>query len=228
MDSSGKFVKELLSWNLLWVWIWANQPIHSFLVGCLNPCLQRTSVRVVLPNLWVRHMVTTNKIESMKANCDHCKLQLLPTLQCIIIGQDRVVVVVINASYPSLSLENRTTECEVHSSTTKTVVVYVYTPLQSTWSRSLLGVDFDNAGKYYSHFAFPIVMLLSIDFYSCNIWDSSGKDINASEARRLKQSIPSATVRYFPNCNGALLLVIIIPSSSCDVVWYSNGCDMLI
>ena len=29
--------------------IWANQPIHSFLVGCLNPCLQGTSERVVLP-----------------------------------------------------------------------------------------------------------------------------------------------------------------------------------
>ena len=26
--------------------IWANQPTPSFLVGCLNPCLQRTSVRV--------------------------------------------------------------------------------------------------------------------------------------------------------------------------------------
>ena len=221
MDSSGKFVKELLSWNSLWVWIWANQPIHSFLVGGLNPCLQRTSVRVVLPNLWVCHMVTTNKIESMKANCDHCKLQLLQ-LYNVIVGQDRVVVVVINASYPSLSLENRATLINHQNGGC------VYTPLQSTWSRSLLGVNFDNAGKYYSHFAFPIAMLLSIDFYSCNIWDSSGKDINASEARRLKQSIPSATVRYFPNCKGALLLVIIIPSSSCDVVWYSNGCDMLI
>ena len=32
------------------------QPIHSFLVGCLNPCLQETSVHVVLPqpfrNVW--------------------------------------------------------------------------------------------------------------------------------------------------------------------------------
>ena len=26
-----------------------NRPIHSFFVGCLNPCLQRTSVRVVSP-----------------------------------------------------------------------------------------------------------------------------------------------------------------------------------
>ena len=26
--------------------IWANQPIYSFLVGSLNPCLQGTSVRV--------------------------------------------------------------------------------------------------------------------------------------------------------------------------------------
>ena len=29
--------------------IWANQPIHSFLVGCLNPCLQVTIVVVGLP-----------------------------------------------------------------------------------------------------------------------------------------------------------------------------------
>jgi hypothetical protein len=28
---------------------WANQPIHSFLVGCLNPCLQGTSARVGSP-----------------------------------------------------------------------------------------------------------------------------------------------------------------------------------
>ena len=30
-------------------WIWANQPIHLFFVGCINPCLQGTSVRVALP-----------------------------------------------------------------------------------------------------------------------------------------------------------------------------------
>ena len=45
----------------------------------------------------------------MKANYNHHKLELLPTLQCIIttlqVGQGRVVVVVINASYPSLSLK---------------------------------------------------------------------------------------------------------------------------
>ena len=29
--------------------IWANQSIHSFVVGCLNPCLQETCVQVVLP-----------------------------------------------------------------------------------------------------------------------------------------------------------------------------------
>jgi hypothetical protein len=36
----------------LWAKIWANQPIHSFLVGCLNPCLQGTSVWVGLPQPW--------------------------------------------------------------------------------------------------------------------------------------------------------------------------------
>ena len=30
--------------------IWANQPIHSFLVGCLKPCLQGTNVHVGSPN----------------------------------------------------------------------------------------------------------------------------------------------------------------------------------
>ena len=34
--------------------IWANQPIHSFLVGCLKPCLQGTSVRVGLPHPYKR------------------------------------------------------------------------------------------------------------------------------------------------------------------------------
>ena len=29
--------------------IWANQPIHSFLVGYLNPCFQGTSIHVVSP-----------------------------------------------------------------------------------------------------------------------------------------------------------------------------------
>ena len=39
------------------LWIWANQLIHSFLVGCLNPCLQETNVYgLVRPNpvLWAR------------------------------------------------------------------------------------------------------------------------------------------------------------------------------
>ena len=31
--------------------IWANQPIHSFFVACLNPCLQAISVRVGSPKL---------------------------------------------------------------------------------------------------------------------------------------------------------------------------------
>ena len=31
--------------------IWANQPIHLFVGGCLNPCLQGTSVQVGSPQL---------------------------------------------------------------------------------------------------------------------------------------------------------------------------------
>ena len=34
-----------------WKEIWVNQPIHSFLVGCLNPCLQGTNVPVGSPQL---------------------------------------------------------------------------------------------------------------------------------------------------------------------------------
>ena len=132
----------------------------------------------------------------MKASYDHLKLQLLPTLECIIVGQGRVVVVVINARYPSLSLKNKT----------------LITPEKIT------------------HIV-PFRLLscsINLTFISGNIWDSSGKEINASEARKLKQCIPSAIVRYFPNCNGALLLVRIIPSSPCDVVRYYNWCDILI
>ena len=33
--------------------IWVNQPIYSFLVGCLNSCLQGTNVRVISPQPWV-------------------------------------------------------------------------------------------------------------------------------------------------------------------------------
>ena len=32
--------------------IWVNQPIHSFFVGCLNPCLQETNVKSVRPRWW--------------------------------------------------------------------------------------------------------------------------------------------------------------------------------
>ena len=39
---------ELLS-SLGFNKIWANQPKHSFLVGCLYPCLQGTNIRVVSP-----------------------------------------------------------------------------------------------------------------------------------------------------------------------------------
>ena len=35
-------------WGLAFA-IWVNQPIHLFLVGCLNPCLQGSSVWVGLP-----------------------------------------------------------------------------------------------------------------------------------------------------------------------------------
>ena len=36
--------------------IWANQPIQSFFVKCLNPCLQGTNVRVVSPQPWKQPM----------------------------------------------------------------------------------------------------------------------------------------------------------------------------
>ena len=45
--------------------IWANQPIHSFLVGCLNPCLQGTSVWVGSP----QPSMTYNKLCVNKVSC---------------------------------------------------------------------------------------------------------------------------------------------------------------
>ena len=42
-----QLVQKGVSYVLGFQTIWANQPIQSFLVGCLNPCLQGISVRVV-------------------------------------------------------------------------------------------------------------------------------------------------------------------------------------
>ena len=46
MATVGEFAITILTLSLTlsprlirWCGIWANQPIHSFLVGCLNPCL---------------------------------------------------------------------------------------------------------------------------------------------------------------------------------------------
>ena len=67
------------------LWIWAKKPIHSFLVGCLNPCLQRTSVRVGSPQPSLRQL----------DNLRICMVThfLKPNNQCLgrfsgIIGQD--------------------------------------------------------------------------------------------------------------------------------------------
>ena len=44
-----------------------NQPIHSFLVWCLNPCLQGTSVQVVLPQPgFCKHHVFFLQVHSYK------------------------------------------------------------------------------------------------------------------------------------------------------------------
>lgn len=42
-----------IKWDSYVLWIWANQPIHLFLVGCLNPFLQGTSEHVVSPPAYV-------------------------------------------------------------------------------------------------------------------------------------------------------------------------------
>jgi hypothetical protein len=46
-----KLEKSNLEIITMATWIWANQPIYSFLVGCLNLCLQETNVQVVSPQL---------------------------------------------------------------------------------------------------------------------------------------------------------------------------------
>ena len=62
---------------------WANQSIHLFLVGCLNPCLQRTNVRVVSPQplaLYVESpLVPTNLVNAkgVNGNSHHTHLWLL-------------------------------------------------------------------------------------------------------------------------------------------------------
>jgi hypothetical protein len=50
--------------------IWANQPIHSFLVGYLSPCLQGTNVRVgspqpskSMPPKWLPLILVITKLE---------------------------------------------------------------------------------------------------------------------------------------------------------------------
>ena len=57
----------------------ANQPIHSFLVGCLNPCLQGTSVRVCSPQppyVIDFNIKIINQITQMTclhaSHCHHC------------------------------------------------------------------------------------------------------------------------------------------------------------
>ena len=55
-EKGGKEKKEKKKHGKIWrvtsaKGVWANQPIHSFLLGCLNPCLQGTSVRVGSPQL---------------------------------------------------------------------------------------------------------------------------------------------------------------------------------
>jgi hypothetical protein len=46
-NSSGSYVTSGQFSPLIGIWV--NQPIHSFLVGCLDPCLEGTSVRVGSP-----------------------------------------------------------------------------------------------------------------------------------------------------------------------------------
>ena len=46
---NGKFQLFNFQSNGRPLWTWVDQPIHSLLVGCLNPCLQGTNGRVVSP-----------------------------------------------------------------------------------------------------------------------------------------------------------------------------------
>ena len=104
---------------------------------CTYPSLPHFGLEVLS---WC-HIVAANKIEPKKVNYNHHNEDSLlnyTIVPCIVVGQDRVVVVVIviNAPFPSLSLKFRTNESKVQSSTIKMVVVCYCTLriiLKSLW-----------------------------------------------------------------------------------------------
>ena len=65
--------------------IWTNQPIHSFLVGCLNPCLQGTSVRVGAPQSFLSSFVLVffygPPLEMIMGFCCYVRGPPLPSLR---------------------------------------------------------------------------------------------------------------------------------------------------
>jgi hypothetical protein len=76
------------------------------------------------------HIVTTNKNRAKESKLQ--ALQLLSTTPYFIVGQVRVfvIVVVINAPFPSLSLKHRAKEIKLQPPTTRMVVVCKHTLTQ--------------------------------------------------------------------------------------------------
>ena len=68
-------------------------------------------------------IASTNKIERKKVH--YSPFQLPPTTPCIIVGQGRVVVVVINHLIPPCPTKNRTKDSKLEPSTTNTKRVIV-------------------------------------------------------------------------------------------------------
>ena len=65
-------------WLSLYAMIWANQPINLFLVGCPNPCLQETNVRLGSPQPYavlfeLGCTPTLPKAKEMSTSCIHSR-----------------------------------------------------------------------------------------------------------------------------------------------------------
>ena len=93
--------------------IWANQCIHLFLVGCLNPCLQRTSVQVGSPQpSWP---LSHKQLTSLQFRNHHGekmfvdRLGVKPSLMCPF---NEMAVFLLNCS---LSLHVHTMSCNFFS-----------------------------------------------------------------------------------------------------------------
>ena len=64
-----RLINHFMCWVGVVAEIWANQPIHLSLVGCLNPCLQESSVRVGSPQPSGRCVCTCKELALCLRRC---------------------------------------------------------------------------------------------------------------------------------------------------------------